>query len=84
MKPNKILREQIFQVIDNQIRGGTPPETKQTYDRLIKMGYSRMDTKKYIGQCVAVELFNIMKNHLQFDEKRYVKNLLNLPKEPFE
>ena len=84
MKSNEILREQIFEIIDNQIRDGTPPETKQTYDRLIKMGYSSIDAKKYIGQCVAVELFNIMKYHQPFDEKRYVENLLNLPKEPFE
>ena len=84
MKANKILQEQIFEVIDNQIRAGTPPETKQTYERLIKMGYNRIDAKKYIGQCVAVELFDIMKHHRPFDEKRYVQNLLNLPKEPFD
>jgi hypothetical protein len=84
MKPNKILQKQIFQIVDNQIRDNKPPETKQTYDRLIKIGYSNTDAKKYIGQCVAVEVFNIMKHHQPFDEKRYVKNLLNLPKEPFE
>jgi hypothetical protein len=84
MKPNKKLQEQIFEIVDNQIRDGKPPETKQNYDRLLKMGYSNIDAKKCIGQCVAVELFNIMKHHQPFDEKRYVQNLLNLPKEPFE
>jgi hypothetical protein len=84
MKTNKIIQEQIFQVVDNQIRDQNPPETKRIYDRLIKMGYSNSDAKKYIGRCVAVEIFNIMKHHQPFDEKRYVKNLLNLPKEPFE
>jgi hypothetical protein len=84
MKPNKIVHDQILQVVDNQIRDENPPEAKQTYDRLIKMGYSNIDAKKYIGQCVAVEIFNIMKHNQPFDEKRYVQNLLNLPKEPFE
>jgi len=84
MKPNKIIQEQILQVVDNQLRDNNPPETKQTYDRLIKMGYSSIDAKKYIGQCVAIEIFNIMKHHQPFDEKRYVTNLLNLPKEPSE
>lgn len=84
MKPNKKLQEQIFEIVNNQIRDGRPPETKQTYDRLLKMGYNDIDAKKYIGQCIAVELFNIMKHHQPFDEKRYVQNLLNLPKEPFE
>ena len=84
MKSNEIIREQIFEIVDNQIRDGKPPETKQTYYRLVKMGYNDIDAKKYIGQCVAVEIFNIMKHHKPFDEKRYVQNLLNLPKEPFE
>ena len=84
MKPNKILQQQIFEIIDNQIRDGKPPETKQTLDRLVKSGYSNTDAKKYIGQCVAVELFNIMNQQQPFDEKRYVQNLLNLPKEPFD
>lgn len=84
MKTNKVLQQQIFEIIDNQIKGREPPETKQTLDRLIKSGYSNTDAKKYIGQCVAVELFNIMKHKQPFDEKRYVQNLLNLPKEPFD
>jgi hypothetical protein len=84
MKPNKIVHDQILQVVDNQIRDKNPPEAKQTYNRLIKMGYSAIDAKKYIGRCVAVEIFNIMKHNQPFDEKRYVQNLLNLPKEPFE
>lgn len=84
MKPNKVLQQQIFAIIDNQIKSGDPAETKQTFDRLVKSGCSTTDAKKYIGQCVAVELFNIMKYKQPFDEKRYVRNLLNLPKEPFE
>ena len=84
MKTNKIVHDQIIGIVANQIREGKPPETKQTYDRLVKSGYSETDAKKYIGQCVAVEIFNIMKHKLPFDEKRYVQNLLNLPGEPFE
>ncbi len=84
MKPNKIIQQQIFEIIENQIKGGTPPETKQTFERLIQSGHSEVDAKKYIGQCVAVELFHVMKHQQPFDEKRYVQNLLNLPKEPFD
>jgi hypothetical protein len=83
METNKILHQQIITIVDNQIREENPPETKQTFERLIKSGYSKTDAKKYIGQCVAVELFHVMKHHQPFDEKRYVQNLLNLPKEPF-
>src|SRR6185437_3022457 len=84
METYKVLQQQIFEIINNQIRGEKPPETKQTFDRLVQSGCSETDAKKYIGQCVAVEIFNIMKHNRFFDEQRYLQNLLNLPKEPFE
>ncbi|MGN6602610.1 MAG: hypothetical protein ACTHK8_09175 [Ginsengibacter sp.] len=84
MKPNKMLQQAIFEIIENQVRDGDPPETKQTLKRLQQSGYNEIDAKKYIGQCVAVELFHIMNHQQPFNEKRYVQNLLNLPKEPVE
>lgn len=84
MKTNKILRDQIFEIIKNQIRNNNPPETNFTYQRLIDSGYNDFETKQLIGQCVAVEIFNIMKHSKPFDEKRYIRNLKQLPKEPFE
>ena len=84
MKSNEILRDQIFEIIQNQMNGNNPPETKITYDRLIKQRYRDFETKQLIGQCVAVELFQVLKYKKPFDEKRYIKNLNNLPKEPVE
>jgi hypothetical protein len=84
MKRNEIARAQILEVVDNQIRDGKPPETKQTYERLLKMGIDSSNAKIYIGQCVAVEIYNILKHQQPFNETRFVQNLLNLPKEPFE
>jgi hypothetical protein len=84
MKPNELLREQIFEILKNQIKDNDPPETKITYTRLKKLGYNDFETKQLIGQCVAVELFQVLKFKEPFDEERYVKNLKNLPKEPFD
>ena len=84
MQPNKILKTEILQVVENQIRDNNPPETRQTYDRLLALGISESDAKIYIGQCITMEIFNIMKHQQPFDEKRFVKNLLKLPEEPFE
>lgn len=84
METNKALRDQIFEIIKNQIKDNDPPETKQTYQRLIKKGYTDFETKQLIGQCVTVELFDVLKNGEPFNEKRYVKNLKWLPKEPFD
>ena len=37
-----------------------------------------------IGQCLAVELFEILKYKKPYDNERYIKNLAKLPKEPFD
>jgi predicted nucleic-acid-binding protein len=84
MKENNIQQQIIFDIIENQVRDANPPETKQTLERLMQSGYSEEDAKKYIGQCVLVELSRLMKHQRPFDEKKYVQNLLNLPKEPFD
>ena len=84
MKINLELREQIFQIIENQIKNNDPPETSITFKRLKKEGFDDFTVKQLIGQCVAVEIFNVMKDKQPFDEQRYINNLRNLPKEPFE
>jgi len=84
MESNEIVRETIFKVISNQLRLNKPPETKLTLKRLKELGYSDLDAKKLIGQCLAVELFRMLKFKQPYDDARYVTNLKNLPKEPFE
>ncbi len=84
MKPNEMLRNQILEIINNQIKSDNPPETNQTLKRLKEMGYSDNDARMMIGQCVSAEIFDVFKHGKPFDEKRYIKNLKNLPKEPFE
>jgi hypothetical protein len=84
METNDKLREQIFEIIKNQLRDNDPPETKITYDRLIKNGFDEFQTRQMIGQCLAVELFDVIKNGKPYDNERYIKNLKKLPKEPFD
>ena len=84
MKINEALREQILQVVETQLSENNPPETRQTYNRLLKSGVSDENAKMYIGQCVSVEIFHVMKHHQPFNEERFKKNLNNLPKEPFD
>ena len=84
MKPNEILQEQIFEIIRNQIKDNDTPETKINYDRLKALGYNNFEINQLIGQCVALELFQVMKFKKPFNETRYINNLNNLPKEPKE
>ena len=84
VKYNESLRKQIFQVIENQMKNNDPPETKITYARLHNHGYSALEAKQLIGQCLIVELFDVIKNKKPFDETRYVRNLQQLPKKPLD
>ena len=81
MKPNEIIRDEIFQIIKNQLDSNDPPETKITYDRLISLGYNEFETKQLIGQCVSLEIFDVIKNKKPFNKSRYIQNLNLLPKE---
>lgn len=84
MKVNENLRNAIFEVIDNQIAAKDPVETAITLKRLMNEGYSEFEAKQFIGQALAVELFDVMKKKVPFNEARYIKNLKNLPNEPVE
>ena len=82
METNELLRDQIFEIIKNQLKNNDPPETKITYDRLVKVGYNDFQTKQLIGQCVSIEIFEVIKNNKPYNNARYIKNLKKLPKEP--
>jgi len=82
MKVNENLRNAIFEVIDNQINANDPVETAITLKRLMNEGYSEFEAKQLIGQALAIELFDVIKKKVPFNEARYIKNLNNLPKEP--
>jgi hypothetical protein len=84
MKIDKEMRDQFFEVVENQIKSNSPPATKLTYNRLSQLGYNDFQIKQMIGQCVSVEIFEVVKSGQPFNEKRYVANLNNLPKEPFD
>jgi len=84
METNENLREQIFEIIRNQLKENDPPETKITYDRLLKKGFDDFQTRQMIGQCLAIELFDLFKFGRPYNNERYIKNLKALPKEPFD
>ena len=84
MKINEELRNEIFKIIENQLNSNSPPETKITYNRLLGLGYSEFQVKQFIGQCIGVEIFDVLKHKKPFNESRYIKNLKQLPKEPFD
>ena len=49
MEVNEALHKEILSVVDNQINQNNPPETKKTFERLVKSGISKTGAKKYIA-----------------------------------
>ena len=79
---NPLLGEEMKKVVRNQIRQNDPPETKQTYDRLIKEGFPKDEVMRQLAVVVAAEIYDVMKNKEPFNQERYIKRLNDLPKEP--
>jgi hypothetical protein len=83
-KSDPKLKAVILEAVHNQLKSGDPPETRQTFNRLIGEGISGEDAKIYIGQAIAVEIYYVMKHGEPFNLGRYRKNLSRLPEEPSE
>jgi hypothetical protein len=47
MKPSKVLHQTIMEVLQNQLRDDDPPETKQTYDRLLASGLPEVEVRRF-------------------------------------
>ncbi|HZE69179.1 MAG TPA: hypothetical protein VE135_06585 [Pyrinomonadaceae bacterium] len=81
-RSSPLLNKAIFEVVDNQIRDGNPPATKETFDRLVGEGIARDEARRLIGYVVASEIFDILKHQQPYDEDRYVTALRKLPELP--
>ncbi len=76
------MKRAIIEVVDNQLQSNDPPETKQTFDRLIKEGYSEKESKELIGCVVTTEIFGILQSQETFDIERFICALNKLPSIP--
>ncbi len=82
MQVNEALRAQILNIVEEQLSSNNPQEVVATLARLQKEGFNKADSKKLIGQCVVLELYDMIRNRKVFNLDRYVRNLKRLPQEP--
>ena len=75
---NPRLHQLILEVIENQLRDNDPPETLQTFDRLMAQGDSEEEAKRKIGTVLVTHIYNIMKNQNNFDNEQYCRDLNRL------
>ena len=80
---NPYLRAAIMEVVENQLRNNDPPQTRQTFRRLIEAGYYEEEAKRLIGCVVSAEIFDVLKKNEPFNLERFVKALNKLPEMPW-
>lgn len=79
-----LIRENVFAAIEAQMRDSDPPETKQTFDRLIAEGCIEAEAMDLIGVVFTAEIFRVLKTQTPFDRGQYVAALNKLPTLPWE
>jgi hypothetical protein len=79
---NPHLKQAMLEVVDNQLRDNNPPETRQTYERLLGEGHSEKKAKDLIAVAVTVETYHIMEAQEMFNLERFVGMLKALPELP--
>jgi len=75
---NPYLKAAILEVVENQLRENNPPETRQTFERLLAAGYSRQQAMEMIGAAVVEEIWNVLHEKKPFDHARFVESLEKL------
>ena len=78
------MRAMIMGVIENQLRDQDPPETKETYDRLIADGHSDQEARNLIGTALSSEIVEISTHKKDHSQERYIQWLRKLPTLPWE
>ena len=81
---NPQLKAAIMKVVENQLRNNDPPQTGQTFKRLIEAGHSEKEAKRLIACVVSAEIFDVLKKNEPFNLERFVKALNKLPTMPWE
>ena len=76
---NPQLAATILEIVDTQLRDGTPPETRQTFDRLTRAGYTPEGARQLLAHVVVREIFTVMARGERYDQARFVAALHRLP-----
>ena len=74
--------EAILEAVNTQISTNNPPETKQTYERLLSEGFTEKKAKDLIGVVVSYEIYHCLKSKKPFNNDRFAAWLNKLPELP--
>ena len=72
---NPQLAAAILEIVDTQLRDVTPPETRQTFERLVAEGYTAEGARQLLAHVVVREIFSVMARGKHYDQRRFVAAL---------
>lgn len=72
----------VEQVVEKQIKHNNPPETAETYQRLVGELFTEQEALRLISMAVQIELFRLMRFGEAFNHTRFIGNLHGLPDLP--
>lgn len=77
-----LIQQQFLEVVDKQLKADNPRETQETLVRLKDLGYSDLEARTLIAQCVATEMYAVMQSNEPYNVQRYIAMLYKLPESP--
>ena len=81
---SEFVREAIDEIVNTQLRENSPPQVRQTAERLIASGYTREEAFSLLGCALSHEMFNILGSGECFDVQSYAASLDKLPALPWD
>jgi preprotein translocase subunit SecA len=76
---NPFLKAQLIEVVNNQLRDNDPKATKESFNRLVQLGYKEDKAKEMIAAVLIEEMYGLLKNNETYNEERYTRKLAMLP-----
>lgn len=73
------LKNEMLEVVNNQLRDKDPECTIETLNRLLSLGYSEEEAKEMIAAVLIEEMYYVLKNQEGYNQERYSQKLSKLP-----
>lgn len=76
---NYRLKNQMLEIVNNQLRDKDPASVTEAFERLLNLGYSEVESKEMIAAVLLEEMYYILKNQEEYNQERYNEKLSKLP-----
>jgi hypothetical protein len=72
----------VLHVVEKQLEENAPPQTRETLQRLVGLGFGEEDAKHLIGSAIAAEMRSVVSEGRPFKEECFLALLKRLPHPP--